>query len=174
MDEWRQIGDSHYSVSPDGRVRNDETRKLKTPVETKDGYLRTDLYNGNGKRVTKRINRLVAEAYIPNPDNKPQVNHIDGNKKNNDVNNLEWSTGSENMQHAFRTGLATYHNTHSMLGKKNPNAGAKGHPIICVETGYYYKNIAEAERQTGIPDSCICDCLKGRCSHAHHKHFVYA
>lgn len=174
MDEWRQIGDSHYSVSPDGRVRNDETRKIKAPVETKDGYLRTDLYDGNGNRVIKRVHRLVAETYIPNPEDKPQVNHIDGNKKNNDVSNLEWVDNSENMKHAFKTGLAKPSYNKGMLGKCNPNGGAKGHPIICVETGYYYKNIAEAERQTGIPDSCICDCLKGRCSHAHHKHFVYA
>lgn len=117
----------------------------------------------------------MAEAFIPNPENKEQVNHIDGNKCNNDVNNLEWVTGSENMVHAFATGLA--HGWEGprpwMLGRKNPNAGSKGIPIRCVETGEHFNSAADAERKTGIPDSCIFDCLKGKCSHAHHYHFEY-
>ena len=69
------------------------------PEETKKGYLRVDLYDENGKRKHFKVHRLVAEAFIPNPDGKPQVNHKDGNKHNNSVTNLEWVTDSENKDH---------------------------------------------------------------------------
>lgn len=173
MEQWAQIADSHYSVSSEGRVRNDNNGKIKSLVNTGDGYYHTDLYS-EGKRETKKVHRLVAEAFIPNPDNKPQVNHKDGNKHNNNMGNLEWVDNSENMIHAFKNGLIKPHATYGMRGHKNPNGGAKGKPIICIETGQWYKNAAEAERQTGISDTCIFDCLKGRCSHAHHLHFQYA
>lgn len=61
-----------------------------------------------------------------------------------------------------------------MLGKKNPNGGVKGRAVICKETNTYYRNVASAARQLGIPDSCIFDCLYGNSSHAHGLHFKYA
>lgn len=69
--------------------------------ETRKGYLRVPLKNGN-KRKWHKVHRLVAQAFIPNPENKPQVNHIDGNKKNNSVTNLEWVTDEENKEHQRR------------------------------------------------------------------------
>ena len=173
MEEWSPISDTHYSVSSEGRIRNDETGRIKALDKTKDGYFKVDLYS-EGKRESHRAHRLVAEAFIPNPDRKPQINHIDGNKLNNNVENLEWVNNSENMMHAYQTGLATPHPTYGMLGKKNPNGGVKGRAIICIETNTYYKNVASAERQLGIPDSCIFDNLYGRSSHAHGYHFRFA
>lgn len=73
-------------------------RKLK-PEETKKGYLRVDLYDECGKRKHYKVHRLVAQAFIANPDGKPQVNHKDGNKHNNSVTNLEWVTDEENKKH---------------------------------------------------------------------------
>lgn len=172
MEQWESIEGFHYSVSTKGRVRNDETNEIKTPTIRRDGYYKVDLYD-HGQRSSKRVSRLVAEAFIPNPGCKPQVNHIDGNKLNNDISNLEWVDNSENMLHAYKTGLAKSHATYSMLGRKNPNAGAKGRPVVCIETGILYRSVADAERNTGIPDSCIIDCLKGYSSHAHGLHFTY-
>ena len=172
MERWSPIPNTHYSISSEGRVRNDETNKMKSMDATSDGYHKVDLYS-NGKRTSVRVHRLVAEAFIPNPNELPQINHIDGNKENNNVKNLEWVNNSQNMIHAYRNGLATPHPTYGMRGHKNPNGGRKGIPIFCIETNQTFSSSAEAERITGIPDSCICDCLKGKCDHAHHLHFKY-
>lgn len=105
---------TNYSISNLGRVSGIR-KDFITPVTDKDGYLVFSLHLGNGYRVTAKIHRLVAEAFIPNPENKPEVNHKDGNKANPHVLNLEWSTGSENVQHAFDTGIrgpSKYGSTH--------------------------------------------------------------
>lgn len=173
MEKWSPIPDTHYSVSTEGRVRNDKTCKEVSQSTNSRGYNKVDLYS-NGKRESHRTHRLVATAFIPNPDNKPQVNHIDGNKLNNNVDNLEWVDNSQNMLHAYQSGLHPRISSRGMLGKKNPNGGVKGKAIICIETDTYYRNAASAGRQLGIPDSCIFDCLSGKSSHAHGLHFKYA
>ena len=91
--EWKLIEgfDGIYSVSNYGEVRNNRTGKLMKPSKNEKGYLHINLTK-NGKRKAMRINRLVAQVFIPNPENKPQVNHIDFNRENNCVNNLEWVT----------------------------------------------------------------------------------
>lgn len=78
-------------------------KKLK-PYKNSWGYMLVDMRK-NKKRYIKCVHRLVAEAFIPNPNNLPQVNHIDGNKANNNVTNLEWCTCSENQYHAFNNNL---------------------------------------------------------------------
>ena len=84
----------------EGRIYETATRKLRelATEETPKGYLRVYLYK-NGKRKHHKVHRLVAHAFIPNPEHKSQVNHIDGNKKNNSVTNLEWVTDEENKLH---------------------------------------------------------------------------
>lgn len=81
------------------------SRWVKSVVD-RHGYRRTSLWIG-GKKVNRLIHRLVAEAFIPNPDNKPCVNHKDGDKMNNHKDNLEWCTVKENTTHAWETGLCT-------------------------------------------------------------------
>lgn len=104
----KDIFNGEYSVSDDGRVFSNErttgqrcrySRELKQVADTK-GYMRVH-FCINYKKSTAKVHRLVAELFIPNPDNKPQVNHIDGNKKNNNVSNLEWVTNQENMNHRY-------------------------------------------------------------------------
>lgn len=104
VEEWKTIDiNPNYEVSNFGRVRNKKGHIMKLQVGT-HGYFQVNL-DFDGKNKTKKVHRLVATAFIPNPYNKPQINHIDGNKQNNHISNLEWCTGSENVKHAFNIGL---------------------------------------------------------------------
>ena len=168
---WSKInGFPNYSVSNTGKIRNDLSGKIKSPIEGATGYLNIDLYSG-GKRTKAKIHRLVGEAFIPNPDNKPEVNHIDGDKHNNNVENLEWVTHSENIRHAFSTGLMNP--SRSMLGRKNPNAGRPGKPIRIIETGEEFNSITECEKAINGNNRHICDCLSGRQKTHKGYHFEY-
>ena len=95
---------SNYSVSNLGIVRNDKKGKTLQYNILKNGYARVDLCNVYGAKHFS-VHRLVASLFIENPLNKPFVNHIDGNKVNNKVTNLEWCTEQENTLHALETGL---------------------------------------------------------------------
>lgn len=92
------IGYERYEVSTWGRVFDNRHKTFLNPEVHGKGYLRVDLYDDENNRKHKKVHRLVAHAFIPNPDSKPQVNHIDGNKRNNSVTNLEWVTDEENKQ----------------------------------------------------------------------------
>lgn len=96
--------EKYYSIDENGNVFSKIRNKYLKLNYKKNGYIYVSLQVNNIK-TTKRVHRLVAEAFIPNPENKPFVNHIDGNKSNNNVQNLEWVTGSENNIHAMNTGL---------------------------------------------------------------------
>lgn len=101
MSIWKPIkGFEDYEITPTGLIRNHKGKVL-TPIPNKKGYLVIRLYS-NGLRPCKSIHRLVAETFIPNPDNLPQVNHIDGCKTNNNVDNLEWCNNSYNMLHMYQ------------------------------------------------------------------------
>ena len=98
-EEWRPINGYKglYEVSDKGFVRSLITDRLLKPMPDKGGYLVVNLYK-NRKRKTCKVHRLVAAAFIPNPDNKPTVEHMDTDKTNNHVNNLYWATQSEQEQ----------------------------------------------------------------------------
>jgi hypothetical protein len=117
------------------------------------------------------VHRLVAETFIPNPDNKPEVNHKDGNKLNNSVENLEWVTKKENCRHAWETGLAKP--SYGMRGRSNPNAGRKGKSIRIVETGEVFSSSIECEKAINGNNRHINDCLKGRQNTHRGYHFEY-
>lgn len=96
----------HTKVRSNGRVDNRNGRVLKQKIN-KYGYGEVTL-SSDGKRKTYLAHRLVAAAFIPNPENKQTINHKDGNKLNNHANNLEWATQKENQQHKWQYGLANY------------------------------------------------------------------
>ena len=154
-----------YEVSSCGRIRSLERMKwcglhggcyiavpekiLKTR-KSRNGYTCVNLYK-DGKMKTHKVHRLVSVAFIPNPNNLPEVNHKDEDKENNHVDNLEWCTPKYNVNYGTGT---------ERMAEKHRK------PIYSVdrETGLitYWESIAEASRQLGISKGNICSCLKGR------------
>ena len=118
---WRNI----YVVYPSGRFFNLRGEVLKGGVNSL-GYLQYVT-----RRFCARAHRIVATLFIPNPDNKPEVNHIDGNKLNNCVSNLEWCTKSENITHAIKTGLAERKH-----GEQHPLSKLKESDILYIRSHY--------------------------------------
>ena len=105
---------TNYYITEDGKLFN-KTKQLKT---YKGERYEKVVLKIDGKSTMKYIHRLVAEAFIPNPHNKATVNHIDGNKMNNCVSNLEWATQSENNYHSYQIGLKV---PYDRRGTNNPN-----------------------------------------------------
>lgn len=116
--KWIEGYEGHYKISNFGRVFSVKSNIfLSVKRITKDGYNYVALSKDNKPKEMK-THRLVATYFIPNPDNKETVNHIDGNKLNNHVDNLEWCTRHENMQHAYKLGLKKMHRGHEHASSK--------------------------------------------------------
>jgi hypothetical protein len=107
-----------YEISNKGRVKSLRKNILLKEIEDNYGYLVIHLRNSPLSKIYK-IHRLVAEAFIPNPFNKRTVNHIDLNKKNNNINNLEWSTHLENNNHAIDNGVLNHNGVFNGRAKLN-------------------------------------------------------
>ena len=144
---WKPVPgfEDRYGVSNFGRVKSIK-RVCKTekgvrivPEKILNGSLDTYGYlfvvlSKDGKHKNYLIHKLVMSAFTCNPENKPQINHLDGNKLNNNLTNLEWSTAKENINHKFKVLKYKQHN-------------CKG--VVCVETGEEYESIALAEKTKG-------------------------
>ena len=138
-----------YAITSCGKVWSYRRQKFLTPKYHKDGYLRVNLCK-NGKEKNFLIHRLVAEAYIPNPDNLPQVDHIDENKTHNYLNNLQWITGRNNVRKS------------------------KNKPILQYDLEGNFVKEWECTADVGR-ELCghICDCLKGNRKTAYGYKWVY-
>jgi len=179
---WKEIPntDGLYFANEDGeiksaprmsRVKNNHQylrggKILKQSINS-HGYPCVTIKYLDGSQRVVAVHRLVACTFIPNPENKPQINHIDGVKTNNCVSNLEWCTARENLMHAFSSGL-------NKGGKPWLGKSGKLHPnSICVrafdDNGNFvaeYESISLASKATGIGDSHISQCVNGKRKHA--------
>ena len=163
IEEWKNISgyEGLYQVSNLGRIkslshRSNHRNELILKPAIVQGYKKVNLCK-NGKSKIYPVHRLVAIAFIENKENKPEVNHVDGNKLNNCINNLEWNTKSENQKHCISTGLR-------IMKKGFENKLSKKVAKVDINTGEIlkiYGSYREAERTTGIAHSNIKKCVNG-------------
>ena len=136
---WKQIKGYDYEINSQGEIKSIKTGKLLKQVNSWNGYLRVNLYR-KGVRKGFMVHRLVAENFISNPNSLPEVNHKDFNKANNEVDNLEWCSKQENMDHAKAGGVLV-----AFRGEQNTTSKLKEKEIekIRVITGRKLREIAE-------------------------------
>lgn len=166
-EEWKPICgyEGIYDVSNYGRVRSyprngtrDKRVHILKPSITRRGDKKVSLFRNNSAKYAT-IHQLVAQAFIPNPDGKTEVNHKDGDPSNNNVNNLEWVTKSENHLHRVYV--------------LNKNALKACRQVICLETGVIYKSVRSAARAIGCNHKSIQRAASGIYSQAHGYHWRY-
>ncbi len=143
-------GFENYEVSNLGKVRNIKSGIVLKPWVTKDGYLRHCLYKHN-KQKKLLLHRIIATAFIDNPEGKPQINHIDENKLNNDLSNLEWCTERENAIHGTRIKRVV-----EKLSIKVIQLDLNDNVIN------EFESMRQAERETGIDATSISACCSGK------------
>ena len=174
MDEvWKAVPgyEGLYEVSTRGKVRGVKREYVDTLGRhrilpemllrcrlDRNGYIRVTL-SKDSVGTGWLVHRLVALAFIPNPENKPHINHIDGNKGNPAADNLEWCTASENNTHRCR-----------VLGYYN---GQQKRPVVCTDTGAEYESIHAAAVALDLNAGCILQVCRGRYSHTGGLHFEF-
>jgi plasmid maintenance system antidote protein VapI len=131
-----------YAITVDGRVWSYRSNKFLSPADDGYGYKQVKLTK-DGKQKACRVHRLVGQAFIPNPENKPQINHKDAVRDNNHVDNLEWVTAQENID-----------------AKADDRRRWK--PVYCIENDTVYKNQGEAAEALGVTHQTISKAVNGQ------------
>lgn len=164
---------SNYKIDENGRVFNTQGKEIKQTIN-RNGYSMVVLSN-NGRAKNCSVHRLVAEAYIPNPENKPEVNHKDSNRKNNSVSNLEWCTHSENMKHGYKYGFKQSYLSHDDQKRGARINGEKTKRTVrVIETGIIYSSLHECAIETNCDPGAISKCCNGLAKQHHGYHFEWA
>ena len=138
-----------YAVTSCGKIYSYKSKKFLKPFDNGKGYLQVILCK-DGKQKHYRVHRLVAQTYLPNPDNLPQVNHIDEDKSNNALPNLEWCD-------------AAYNNNYSFAKK-----------VICIETQEIFESVTEAAKAVDVAKGNISKCCSGKrktCAGYHWRYY---
>jgi hypothetical protein len=157
----KQVKDyPNYLITLNGIVFSMITMKFLKPNKTSTGYLSAQLYDRNGGSRRRLIHRLVAEAYLRNPENKEQVNHINGVKSDNCLLNLEWNTSSENNKHAFRTGLRFVDDKRRKMGHDLKERRKK--IVLDMVTGVFYDSMQEAAESVNLHFKALSQMLLGK------------
>lgn len=157
--KWITGYEGKYKVSSLGRIMSyaqNSNGKIKNGYKDKKGYLTIYLYDSDGNGKWYKIHRLVGQAFIPNPNNLPQINHKDEDKTNNCVDNLEWCDNWYNCHYGTKIERAVKSNYCC------PTTSKKIYSIDQYQNKTYYDSIGEAERETGLSHCNIVRALKGR------------
>lgn len=150
MEVWRKIDEApNYEVSNLGNVRNSKIKRNFRASPNTSGYPKVGL-RVDGRSITRSVHGLVARAFIEGFREFLEPNHIDGNKFNNAVENLEWSTHRSNMFHAIATGLFT------------PSGGRPKRAVRILETGEVFESLSSCARAISGKRGCIVQCIEGR------------
>ena len=159
MERWRDVQgyEGLYQVSDRGQVRNVKRGRVLKPHRQGNGYLQTMLAKNNVRKYPL-VHRLVAAVFIPNPENKPHINHKNGIKTDNAVENLEWCTMSENLLHR-----------HRVLGQP----GCRSRAVICEETGEVYPSAKAAAQAVGTTRAGVTMCCLGKQKTTKKYHFKF-
>ena len=135
MEEWRDVVgyENYFKVSNKGNIFSKRSNKVLKLCTHKSGYVlfTTRLEGRNGKSLCFKVHRLVAVAFINNPENKPIINHIDSNRSNNNVTNLEWCTYKENVSHCIMMGRFPYR-----YGKDNHQTKLSVEDVVFIRENY--------------------------------------
>ena len=149
--EWRQVKEHpNYEVNYYGDIRHKQRKKILKPRSNNGGYLYVN-FVVNGNRKNFAVHRIVANVFIPNPKDYSEVNHIDYNKQNNCVDNLEWVSSSQNKNHAYQKEI-----NHISRGKSVEQLDKQGNSIKI------YSSVSQAAKELNCSISAISNCASGR------------
>lgn len=150
--------EGRYAVTTNGMVWSHKRQKFLKAGLVGKGYLAVSICPKGEKSKHRYIHRLVAQAFIPNPDNKPTVNHKDGNKQNNDISNLEWATQKEQIAHAVSEGLS------NLVGEGNGYSKLTESKVLEIRSKYSSMDYSHEQlaKEYGVTRVCILKVVKGK------------
>jgi len=157
LEKWLPVlGLNNYEVSNTGKIRSIKSMKSVAIFKRESGYICTGLFH-NKRPIQKLVHRLVAEAFISNPENKRTVNHLDDDKTNNNDWNLAWATYSENNKHAYSIGLMDIH------GEKHMHAKLDNEKVLIIRKSCLNRiDIKKYANKYSVSESTVYDALKRR------------